>query len=354
VNGVDGPCVGAAPERLDWALAEVKAWNPDVCYSNNMALLDVECALLDQAPVVKFMHAYFGTCISALKTHGFPTGRACGRTLGAACLALYVPRHCGALRPTALVDGYRWARSQQALLRRYQRIVIASDHMAEEYMRHGAPRERLVTLPLFPSLPLGPYAGSANHTVLFMGRMTALKGGDVLVRAMPEVVSKLGRPVRLVMAGEGPQRVEWQQLATRLRVSAEFPGWLDAEKRMKVLAQSSVLAVPSVWPEPFGLVGLEAAARGVPAVAFDTGGIRQWLRHDISGTLVPPAAGSHGIAAALTAVLGDRERRERLSRGAHAVAKEMSLDAHTAALERVLLMATGKRSSAPHMIPTQP
>lgn len=353
VNGIDGPCVGVAPERLDWALAEVNAWNPDVCFSNNMAPLDVERALLDQGPVVKFMHAYFGTCISALKTHEFPIGCACSRTLGPACLALYVPRHCGALRPAALVDGYRWARSQQALLPRYQQIVIASDHMAREYMRHGAPRERLVTLPLFPSLPLAASAGNSNHTVLFMGRMTTLKGGDVLVRAMPEVVSNLGRPVRLVMAGDGPQRSEWQQLATRLRVSAEFPGWLDADRRMNILAQSSVLAVPSVWPEPFGLVGLEAAARGVPAVAFDTGGIRQWLKHDISGMLVPPAAGSDGMAAALTGVLGDRERRERLSRGAHAVAKEMSLDAHAAALERVLLTAARKPSSAVHRLAIQ-
>src|SRR5262249_20339333 len=153
--------------------------------------------------------------------HQFPTGCACNRTLGPACLAFYVPRHCGALRPTALVDGYRWARSQQALLPRYQKIVIASDHMAEEYVRHGAPRDRVVTLPLFPSLPLTHSANDSNDTVLFLGRMTTLKVGDVLVRAMPEVASSLGRPVRLVMAGDGPQRAGWQQLASRLRVSAE-------------------------------------------------------------------------------------------------------------------------------------
>ena len=353
VGGVDGPCIGVAPERLDWALAEVKAWEPDVCFSNNMAPLDVERALLDHGPVVKFMHAYFGTCISALKMHEFPTACACNRTLGPACLALYVPRHCGALRPAALVNGYRWARSQQALLSRYQKIVIASDHMAEEYVRHGAPRERVVTLPLFPSLPLAPSVGGSNDTVLFLGRMTTLKGGDVLVRAMPEVASNLGRPVRLVMAGEGPQRAGWQQLAGRLRVSAEFPGWLDADRRLNILAQSSVLAVPSIWPEPFGLVGLEAAARGVPAVAFDTGGIRQWLHHDVSGVLVPPDGGSAALASALTSVLGDRQCRERLSRGAQAVAREMSRDAHAAALERVLLAAAGTPLSTSHMVAAQ-
>ncbi len=73
VGDIDGPCVGVDPDRLDWAFAELNAWEPDVCFSNNMAPLDVERRLLDEWPVVKFMHAYFGTCISALKMHEFPS-----------------------------------------------------------------------------------------------------------------------------------------------------------------------------------------------------------------------------------------------------------------------------------------
>jgi glycosyltransferase involved in cell wall biosynthesis len=142
------------------------------------------------------------------------------------------------------------------------------------------------------------------------------------------------------MGGDGPQRGEWQRLAGRERIPAEFPGWLDTTQRLSALAQASVLAVPSLWPEPFGLVGLEAAARGVPAIAFDTGGMRQWLRHDVSGLLVPPAGGFRAIATALTTVLDDRALRARLSRGALATATAMSLDAHADALERVLLNAS--------------
>src|SRR6476659_1255415 len=117
---IDGPCVAVDAERINRAVAELKLWQPQVCFSNNMAPLDIERRLLDEWPVVKFMHAYFGTCISALKMHEFPSGVECTRTLGPACLALYGPRHCGALRPSALVNGYRWARSQQQLLPRYR------------------------------------------------------------------------------------------------------------------------------------------------------------------------------------------------------------------------------------------
>jgi glycosyltransferase involved in cell wall biosynthesis len=142
------------------------------------------------------------------------------------------------------------------------------------------------------------------------------------------------------MGGDGPQRDEWQRLARRDGVAAEFPGWLDSARRLSALSGATVLAVPSVWPEPFGLVGLEAAARGVPAVAFDTGGIRQWLHHQVSGLLVPPAGGFRAMATALTTVLDNPGLRDRLSRGAIATATAMSLDAHANALERVLVNAS--------------
>jgi len=339
-DSIDGPCVGVDPDQQRSAFAELKAWGPDVCFSNNMAPLEIERSLLREWPVVKFMHAYFGTCVSALKMHEFPSAVACTRTLGPGCLALYGVRHCGALQPSALVHGYRWARSQQHLLPYYQAIVVASEHMVDEYVRHGAPRDRLAMLPLFPSLPLTAHASVASDSVLFLGRMTTLKGGDILVRAVARATVDLGRSIRLVMAGDGPQRNEWQRLAQRERVAAEFPGWLDSTRRLAALANAALLAVPSLWPEPFGLVGLEAAARGVPAVAFDTGGIRQWLHHEVSGLLVPPAGGFRAMATALAAVLDDRALRDRLSRGSISMATAMSLDAHADALERVLLNAS--------------
>jgi len=343
VGAIDGPAVGVDTQHLDWAIAELRAWGPDVCFSNNMAPLDIERRALTEWPVVKFMHGYFGTCVSALKTHEFPSGVACHRTLGPACLALYGPRHCGVLTPAALVNGYRWARAQQRLLPRYAAIIVASEHMREEYVRHGAPGERLVMAPLFPSLPVqSPAEPTPKDSVLFLGRMTSLKGGDVLIRAVSRAASDLRRPVRLVMGGDGPQRAVWKRLATELRVDTEFPGWLDESRRIHALSNASVLAVPSIWPEPFGLVGLEAAARGVPAVAFDTGGIRQWLRHDVSGLLVPPGESYRGMGRALATVLDKPPLRDRLSGGAIAAAREMSLDAHTAALEAALLHASGQ------------
>lgn len=345
IDGIDGPSIAVDATNLDRACAELRGWGADVCFSNNMTLLALEARALDEWPVVKFMHGYAGTCISALKTHAFPAFTACNRTLGPACLALYGPRHCGVLTLTALAGGYRWARAQQQLFTRYAAVLVASEHMAHEFARHGVPRGRIELVPLFPSV--APHDGprESDGSVLFLGRMTALKGGDLLIRAIAGVNRLTGRSLPVVMAGEGPQRGAWEQLAAREGVDASFPGWLDAAGRRAALSRAAVLAVPSVWPEPFGLVGLEAAAMGVPAVAFDTGGIRQWLRHGASGYLVAPADGHEGLAISLTTILTNAALRDELSRGALAVAREMSLDAHVSALERILAAALPTRGA---------
>ena len=94
--------------------------------------------------------------------------------------------------------------------------------------------------------------------------------------------------------------------------------------------------MPSVWPEPFGLVGLEAAVCGIPAVAFDVGGISSWLSDGVNGRLVSPDGGSEALAHAMAAMLGDAVYRERLSQGAREVGARFTSDAHLSALERVL------------------
>jgi glycosyltransferase involved in cell wall biosynthesis len=100
---------------------------------------------------------------------------------------------------------------------------------------------------------------------------------------------------------------------------------------------ADVLAVPSVWPEPFGLVGLEAGCVGLPAVAFAVGGITDWLRPGESGELAsgrPPTV--VGLTRALVGALGDPVHLTRLRRGAWCVAQQFSPTRHLKELERVL------------------
>ena len=78
--------------------------------------------------------------------------------------------------------------------------------------------------------------------------------------------------MQLIRAGVGDV-ASAQRLADRWGVQVTFPGWVNAEDRRELLRHAAVLAVPSVLPEPFGIGGIEAASEGLPAVAFDSGGI---------------------------------------------------------------------------------
>ena len=344
VNGADvaGPdrerfhLANAASRRQ--ALEEIRRWQPDVCYSHNMQDLAVDASLMTLAPVVKFMHGYFGTCISGLKMHAWPTPVACDRPFGAACVALYFPRRCGRLSPTSMFRDLRWATSQRALFDRYAAIVVASGHMMREYARNGVPPSRLHANPLFTTRPveLSPRPVPAEPHVVFLGRMTMLKGGDLLVRAVAAASGRMGRPVQLTMIGDGPQRPEWEALARRLGVQACFTGWIDGESRWPLVERASVLAIPSVWPEPFGLVGLEAAALGVPAIAIDTGGVSEWLHDGVNGILVPAPATATVFGGRLAALLSDPRRIAGLGAGALDQARAMSVDAHVARLDVIL------------------
>jgi glycosyltransferase involved in cell wall biosynthesis len=204
--------------------------------------------------------------------------------------------------------------------------------------QHGVPRPRIGVLPLFSTLK-GDGAtsdGGEPDTVLFAGRMTALKGGDVLVRAAARARTLLGRPVRLLLAGEGPQKDEWRRLALSLGVQAELTGWVKLADRARVFSRGQLVAVPSLWPEPFGLIGLDMAALGRPAVAFDVGGIGEWLADTVNGRLVNPASGEAGLARAIAELLNAPAERTRMGMQALEVARRMTVGAHVDRLESVL------------------
>jgi glycosyltransferase involved in cell wall biosynthesis len=342
-----------ADEGIERAMAGARAWRPDVCFSHNMRRLDVDERLVSEGQragwrTFKMMHGYFGTCVSGHKAFSVPHLEPCTRICGPGCLVYYLPRKCGQLRPDVMAAQYGWARRQRRLFPLYAGIVVASDHMRREYLRYNISAGRIHRIPLFSTVPPSPVestsapAGSTEPRidVVFLGRMTPLKGPEQLVRALPHVASALGRPVTALVAGEGPERDRMRDLAGELgpagRFTAEFPGWIDAQARAAIFSRASLVAIPSIWPEPFGLVGLEAAQFGVPSVAFDVGGIREWLTDGVNGRLVDLTGGAPALGAAIASVLGDRPMHARLASGARAAAARFSVDAYVTALERVL------------------
>jgi glycosyltransferase involved in cell wall biosynthesis len=68
--------------------------------------------------------------------------------------------------------------------------------------------------------------------------------------------------------------------------------------------RTSVFIFPSLWPETLGIVGVEALSRGVPVVASDVGGVREWCHDGETGYVVPPKDAA-AIADRVQRLIGD-------------------------------------------------
>ena len=343
----------------DRAIASLRSWQPDVLYSHGLLNPEFESDTLGIAPAVFFAHSYYGTCISGAKTFKNPTAMPCDRRFGPSCLLHYYPHRCGGWSPVTMVREYRRQHDRLEMLARYQTIVTHSKHMVDEYAAHGltvrqialpvsrreSPSARASISPITASSPEHLQDGITPVRLLFVGRMDLLKGGRIFIDALPGVIDALKRPVTVVFAGDGPDRVVWERSARRLcidrpELTVRFAGWCSSSDLEDLLDNADLLVLPSLWPEPFGLVGLEAGLRGVPVAAFAVGGITDWLSDGVNGSLAsgtPPT--SEGLTDAIVRCLADPLTHARLRRGAVEIPPRFTMKNHVAALLPVLQAA---------------
>lgn len=339
------------------AIEALRGWRPDLVFNQGIQAPEVEAALQGVADSVLFAHGYLGTCITGAKSFKQPVAMPCGRRFGWECMLHYYPRRCGGRSPLTMIRDFRTQSTRRGRLSGYRAIVTNSAHMQSEFARHvdDPSRVHAVPLPVDPAGPRlpeppSPTAAGGAWRLLFVGRMTSLKGGPVLLDALAGVAAALGRGVHVTFAGDGPERAGWEARAAEVQartagVGVEFVGWLDDGELEALWRRTDLLVVPSLWPEPFGLVGPEAGLRGVPAAAFAVGGIPDWLVEGVGGHLAPgdpPTAA--GLADAIVRCLRDPDEHARLRRGARESAARFSQEAHLRALLRIF---EGVRSEGP-------
>jgi glycosyltransferase involved in cell wall biosynthesis len=256
------------------------------------------------APVLISAHGYPG-CTSGV--YFFEPGHECTRAHGPGCVPNLVARGCAHTRyPRTLPRKYLMVSRGLASFRRAD-LAISYSAAVDRHLAANGLRRRAV-IPFFPTMPASEAAAAAHERrVLVAGRVDNTKGVGVLI----EAVSRLD--AELVVCGDGRQEAALRTLAERLGVAerVRFAGWLAPEQLAREIAATAIVAMPSLWPEPFGLVGLEAMAAARPVVASATGGILDWLEDGVTGIAVPPGD-TPALAAALGALLDDPGRRREM------------------------------------------
>jgi glycosyltransferase involved in cell wall biosynthesis len=333
------PVFSVASSGVERAVAQLAKWKPDVVYIHGLHEVSTANRLLDIAPSVTFVHTYVGTCISGTKTQTRPKPAACSRQFGPACLALYLPCGCGGNSPVTMMRLYRTQQRRHQNLSHQAAVITHSEHMRNELVRHGIPAS-VVSYPVSVPHAAGPDFSRGSIDILFAGRMENVKGGTLLLDALDRVRRDLDRPLRVQFAGDGPARQQWEELAKGVQarnanVAVEFSGWSNELQLSATMQASRLLVVPSVWPEPFGSVGMAAARHGVPAAAFAVGGIPQWLHDGVNGHLAATPATAEGLGVAIVKCLRDERHYADLSRGAIEMAARFTMQQHIPEVMRV-------------------
>lgn len=216
-------------------------------------------------------------------------------------------------------------RAEEWLVAESERVIACSAFMRREVASTlGADEERLDQIPnqvdLSPFSPPAPSVRSSlwpadRPLMLFAGRLEYEKGVQTALDAMSEI-DRRHPGTGLIVAGDGTYRSALEEQARRLGIErmVRFEGFVD-EVRLRSLYRSVDLAiVPSLY-EPFGLVALEAMASETPVVVADTGGLREFVEHEVSG-LRFETGDPLALADAVTRVLRDPALAERLARDA--------------------------------------
>jgi glycosyltransferase involved in cell wall biosynthesis len=166
---------------------------------------------------------------------------------------------------------------------RYRRVAGSIGLIAISHCQRRSLTEMPVAAVIHHGIDLDafPLGRGDGGYVAFLGRMSPDKGADRAIR----VARAAGRPIVLAAKMRAPEEHRWfaEAVEPLLGPDATFVGEVDAEGRRALLGRAEALVNPLGWPEPFGLVMVEAAASGTPVLAFAAGASPEIVEDGITG-----------------------------------------------------------------------
>ena len=267
-----------------WRLAQlariIQRERPDVVLLQNVFNLWAVLLLSWLAPTVRFVRSHEMYCMGLNRTaegfieecsipHSYPCIRNCRQDL---------------LYPLRVVL-YLYRKTEIRVNRGLERLLVTSRYMRRNLLLNGFLEEKVEVVPPFLNFEVTGPPPSSSRIALFVGRLEEIKGTKLL----PEIARLLPPGAKLMVVGDGELKDELLQAVAdgELKERLLFRGRLNGEDLLRAYSDARVVIFPSIWQEPFGRVGIEALAMGRPVVAFDVGGVRDWLTHGETGFLVP-------------------------------------------------------------------
>ncbi len=246
---------------------------------------------------------------------------------------------CGSRRPLRALNEFQHCQELSTVLKKLRVILIAnSEYIREQLIKNGIPPERTVTLHSGISVPKNATAPLSLEThqkqrILFAGRIVPDKGLEWLIDTLVETDEQ----IHLDIAGEGWDRPRLERLASKLGLNNRITwhGWCDRSQLNSLDEECFAVIFPSVWPEPAGLVTLEAYAHYRPVIASQVGGIPEYLEDGETGILVP-ANDIKKLSQAISELHKDYQKCRLIGEKGHALLmQKFTMDVHIKNLQKI-------------------
>ncbi len=161
----------------------------------------------------------------------------------------------------------RWVhRLKKQVLRRVDAVIAISEAIRRDSFEGATVIGNPYRSGLFRVMPEIP----RENSIAFLGRFVSDKGADLLIRAFSQIQKE---SAGLTLIGAGPEEAALKRLAGESGLDVRFTGPLSGEELVRELNRHEILAVPSLWAEPFGNVALEGLACGCVVVGSNDGGL---------------------------------------------------------------------------------
>ncbi|WGV28232.1 glycosyltransferase family 4 protein [Halotia branconii] len=301
--------------------------------------LEMLMDLRSECPVVFTLHNHSIYCPSGTK-YLADRGRLCDRPMNPlGCAWGHLIDGCGSRRPQNILQNWENADHSLETLKKLQIPVIAnSDYVRQQIISSGLSPERVITLrcgvqpATSATAPLSREIHQ-NQRILFAGRIVPYKGIEWLIKAL----AKTDPQIHLDIAGDGWGKPNMEKLAHQMGLSDRITwhGWCDRDKLAALYQQCLAVVFPSLWPEPAGLVTLEAYTHYRPIIASAVGGIPEHVRNGKTGILVPLNS-IQKLAAAINELATNYQKSQLMGEQAQAwFQQEFTIDIHVQRLKKI-------------------
>ncbi|MAX70021.1 MAG: hypothetical protein CMC76_02825 [Flavobacteriaceae bacterium] len=215
----------------------------------------------------------------------------CDKPFGLDCIYYAYKEGCCNRHPKRLLQAYnnvKWETTNGN--KGYRALIANSNYIIKEAIKVGFDKTKLYLNPhMTPTVEAHQLIDKSNadcKSLLYVGRLSRTKGTHYFINTGVELLKK-GYNIVLDIVGDGHDKAYFKSLIPKeYRDYFVFHGWQNREQINKFYANCYLLVFPSIYPEAFGISGIEAMMHAKPVVAFNVGGISTWLKNNRSGYLV--------------------------------------------------------------------